>query len=284
MFYYGWFPLAWTQGGVYPYTNYNPSLGFYDGASSAVIANHIAAMQYAGMQAGIASWWGQGTREDVRMPALLAGAAGTGFKWSVYYEREAREDPFVSQITSDLTYLRNQYASDPSYLRINGKFVVFVYADGADGCAMADRWKQANTVGAYVVLKVFPGYANCASQPDGWHQYSPAVAADNQAGHSYAISPGFWKKGEATPRLKRDLTRWNQNIRDMIASAEPFQLILTFNEWGEGTAVESATDWQSPSGFGYYLDALHFNGDGPISTPRATETPAPPMPTDTSSG
>ena len=31
---------------------------------------------------------------------------------------------------------------------------------------MADRWKQANTVNAYLVLKVFAGYRNCASQPD----------------------------------------------------------------------------------------------------------------------
>ncbi|MFL5759137.1 MAG: hypothetical protein ACJ789_05325, partial [Thermomicrobiales bacterium] len=38
MFYYGWFPLAWTQGGVYPYTNYHPSLGFYDGSQSSVVA------------------------------------------------------------------------------------------------------------------------------------------------------------------------------------------------------------------------------------------------------
>ena len=39
---------------------------------------------------------------------------------------------------------------------MNGKFVVFVYADTNDACGMADRWKQANTVGAYVVLKGIP--------------------------------------------------------------------------------------------------------------------------------
>jgi Calcineurin-like phosphoesterase len=274
-FYYPWFPLAWTQGGVYPYTNYNPSLGFYDGSLSSVIASQIGAMQYGGIQAGIASWWGQGTREDIRMPALLANSAGTGFKWTIYYEAESTGDPSVSQINSDLTYLRDNYAADPSYLRINGKFVVFVYADGADGCAMADRWKQANTVGAYVVLKVFSGFATCANQPDSWHQYSPAVAADSQAGRSYAISPGFWQKG-ATVRLARDVTRWNQNVRDMVASGAPWQLVTTFNEWGEGTSVESATEWQTASGYGAYLDALHSNGQGgPAPTPVATNTPTP---------
>ena len=63
---------------------------------------------------------------------------------------------------------------------MNGKFVVFVYANTNDVCGMADRWKPGNTVGAYVVLKVFPGFGACASQPDSWHQYSPAVATDQQ--------------------------------------------------------------------------------------------------------
>ena len=33
--------------------------------------------------------------------------------------------------------------------------------------------------------------------------------------------------------------------------------MTTFNEWGEGTAVESATEWQTASGQGAYLDVLH---------------------------
>ncbi|HSB02550.1 MAG TPA: DNRLRE domain-containing protein [Anaerolineales bacterium] len=268
-FYYPWFPEAWNQQGFNPFTNYTPSIGFYDGGSQTVIKGQIIAMQYGGIQAGIASWWGQGSTTDKKMPALLQAAAGTNFRWSVYYENESQGNPTVAQLTSDLTYLRDRYGNDPSFLRINGRFVVFVYADGSDSCGMADRWKQANTVGAYIVLKVFAGYRNCASQPDGWHQYSPAVAADSQQGYSYAISPGFWKKGSSVV-LARNLTRWGQNVKDMVASGAPFQLVTTFNEWGEGTAVESAQEWASSSGYGAYLDALHNNGGA--SQPAATPT------------
>jgi hypothetical protein len=273
-FYYPWFPEAWTQLGITPYTNYHPTLGYYDSADQTTIKNHIAAMQYGGIQAGIASWWGQGSKPDGRVPALLQAASGTAFQWSIYYEPESLGDPSVAQINSDLTYFHDHYASNPSFLKIGGKFVVFVYSDTVDSCGMADRWKQANTVNAYVILKVFPGYKTCASQPDGWHQYSPAVAADYQAGYSYAISPSFWKVGESA-RLVRDLTRWNTNIRDMITSGAPFQLITTFNEWGEGTAIESASEWSSPSGYGAYLDALHNNGQNvpvPSSSPTSTAT------------
>ena len=56
----------------------------------------------------------------------------------------------------------------------------------------------------------------------------------------------------------------------MVASNEPWQLVVSFNEWGEGTAVESATaqtgpfgtadGWASASGYGDYLDVLHADG------------------------
>jgi hypothetical protein len=264
-FYYPWFPEAWNQQGLNPFTHYTPSLGFYDSSATDVIEQHIQSMEYGNIQAGIASWWGQGTPTDLRFPALLSAtdSLGSSLRWAIYYEPEGQGDPTVSQITDDLNYIRDTYASDPAYLRINGRFVVFVYADPLDGCPMADRWQQANTVNAYVVLKVFPGYHNCISQPDGWHQYSPAVAESSQAGYSFSISPGFYKASESSPRLTRDLTRWNQNIQDMIASSAPFQLITTFNEWGEGTAVESAQEWATSSGYGAYLDALHNNGADP---------------------
>ncbi len=278
-FYYPWFPEAWKQHGIYPYTNYTPSLGFYDQSDQAVIRQQIAAMHYGGIDTGIASWWGQGSTADKRLPTLLASTAGDPFRWSIYYEQESLTDPSVSQITADLTYLRDRYGSDPSYLRINGRFVVFVYADSADSCSMVDRWTQANTVHAYLVLKVFGGYKNCAHQPDGWHQYGPATAADGQGKSSYTISPGFSKAGEP-PRMARDLARWQENVRAMVASGAQFQLITTFNEWGEGTSVESAQEWASQSGYGAYLDVLHDNPALSASTPATTTASTAPPTTD----
>jgi len=272
-FYYPWFPESWNQLGIYPYTNYQPTLGFYDSSDPNVINQHIAAMQYGNIQAGIASWWGQTTPTDNRINGLLNGAAGTPFRWSLYYEMEGFSDPTIAQISNDLTYIQNNYGNNPSFLRINGRFVVFVYADANDSCGMADRWKAANTVNAYIVLKVFIGYSSCLSQPDGWHQYSPAVASDQQSPYSYVISPGFWKVG-GTALLARDLNSWNTNIQNMIASAAQFQLITTFNEWGEGSAIESAQEWASNSGYGFYLDALHNEGVSSI-TPTPTSSLAP---------
>ncbi len=282
-FYYPWFPEAWSQQGMNPFTKYHPTLGYYDSSSTSVIQQHVAAMQYAQIDVGISSWWGQGSRTDTRMPTMLAATAGSSFRWAAYYEAEGSGDPSVAALAVDLAYLRDRYGSDPNYLRIGGRFVVFVYASGLDACPMVDRWTEANAgINAYLVLKVFSGYRLCANQPAGWHQYAPARPADTQPGYSYTISPGFDKANESTARLVRDETRWNQNVRDMVVSNAPFQLVTTFNEWGEGSSVESADEFATSSGFGAYLDALHYDGKGDGSSP--TSAPSAPASTPPESG
>jgi hypothetical protein len=153
-------PRGWNQQGLNPFSHYTPSLGYYD--TSAVVPQHVAAMQSAGVQAGIASWWGQGTPTDGRVPALL-NAAGS-FRWALYYEQEGSGNPTSATIAADLAYISAKYAKAPGYLRVGGKPVIFVYGDGTDGCGMADRWKAVDAA-FYVVLKVFPGYTTCANQP-----------------------------------------------------------------------------------------------------------------------
>lgn len=264
-FYYPWFPETWPAG-----THYHPTLGQYDSADPAVISEHIRALEYGRFDAGIASWWGPWSKTDTRFPLLLERAEGHTLRWAVYYEMEGHTHPTIAHIKEHIAYIRNRYAGHPNYLRIGGRFVVFVYsADDGASCDVATRWKRANDAGdAYVVLKQVGGYGDCPDQPDGWHQYGPASDVQttwDNAGrlHSYNISPGFWNAGEAQPRLERDLARWQRNIRDMIASGARWQLVTSFNEHGEGTPIESAKEWVTASGHGAYLDALRANGISP---------------------
>jgi RNA polymerase sigma factor (sigma-70 family) len=250
-FYYPWYPENFANNG----SHYTPSAGDYSVDDPSTVDRQIQDMQYGGLQAGIVSWWGIGLREDKRMPLLMTEAAKLGFSWSVYYEKQGYADPSVAEITSDLIYLR-KYSDQRAWLHIDNLPVIFVYAQASDGCGMATRWAEANqTAHYYVVLKVFPGYRSCADQPQGWHQYADDL--DIQAGYSAIASPGFWKYDEATPAIPRDPADFRQQVTEVAESREPFQLIISYNEWGEGTAVESATAWSSPSGHGVYMDILH---------------------------
>jgi hypothetical protein len=259
-FYYSWFvgPTGWGEIG----TQYSPTLGRYDLADVSVIDSHIRALEYGKFDAAIATWWGQETRTDIRFHVILQRSVGRPLKWAIYHENYRPEGHSIEQIRADLLYIRDHYASHPNYLKIDGKFVVFAYNVDVPDCSAGTRWTAANGIGAHIVLKAMPEYAGCRDQPDSWHQYGPAspvVTTYDQTGRvgSYNIAPGFWRGDEAAPRLVRDLSRWRQNVREMVASGARWQLVTSLNEWGEGTSVESADEWASASGFGAYLDALH---------------------------
>ena len=272
-FYYQWFPEGWQQDGTVPYTRYTPSLGTYDSSDEATIRAQVAAMRHGDIRAALASWWGPGQKsEQQRVPALLAGAASADLRVGLYYEKEGIGNPPVAELRRDLQYIATRYGHSPDYLRVGGRPVLFVYSADDTDCSVTDRWRAADPERAfYVVMKVFPGYGNCPAQPDGWHQYEPSkavspVPAGPAAAGSYNISPGFWHAERAAPPaaaepyLARDLDRWRRSIRAMTASGARWQLVTSFNEWGEGTSVESAVQWSSPSGNGSYLDVLHTDG------------------------
>ena len=130
-------------------------------------------------------------------------------------------------------------------------------ADDTD-CSVVDRWRQGNPGDFFVVLKAFPGYRDCPGQPDGWHEYgaNPETGVLGLDGLATTIMPGFWLADRQASSVSRDLGRWRTAVREMATRGDPFQLVVSFNEWGEGTAIESATAWATPSGHGAYLDIL----------------------------
>jgi hypothetical protein len=254
-FYYPWYP----DGFDHPGSHYHPSDGAYSTADPSELAKQVSEMRYAGLNGAIFSWWGQSDPFSQRLPIAVAAAHGTPFHWSAYYEPEGQGNPSATQIRSDLDYLYTHDASDPNWLRIDNRPVIFVWPDGSDGCSMLDRWAAANSDHRwYVVQKVFwtQPYQSCPNQPDAWHEYAPANRTAVTP-WSYSVSPGFWRTTDVAPQLARSVSAFDTAVQAMKASGARFQLVTTWNEWIEGTAVESAQEWASPSGYGAYVDVLH---------------------------
>jgi hypothetical protein len=238
-------------------------------------------------------------KEASRVPTLLESPAtgeprGSQFHWALAYEPEWTQDPTVDRIKADLAYIASSYASHPSYWReVYHRPVVFVHnADDlttAEGCATVARWVQAtDELGGeghpqfWIALEAFPGFDTCAvdrsGMPEAWHEREPALAYQGGAAApatagvygSISISPGFDRADDTSPGrpfLRRDLHRWRQNVRDMLASGSRYHLVTTFNGWSDGTAVEPAHEWTSPvragqsESFGQFLDALRDDGE-----------------------
>jgi hypothetical protein len=263
-FYYPWYPATWTVNGAH--VSYHPLLGYYSSSDTSVVDRHIRMLNYAKVDVGIASWFGPGSQsESTRIPLLLKRTVGP-LKWALFYECEGNPshgsscpsggpDPSVAAIQKDLAYA-SAYTSSPTYMRVNGRPLIFVWSAGDASCEVAERWRRA-APGWYVVLKLSSGFRDCPVQPDGWHQYAPASAEQHHEGYYFSISAGFRRADGAGKVLRRSVRRWRREVRRMVASREPWQLVTTFNEWGEGTAVEPAREWRSRSGYGKYLDALH---------------------------
>src|SRR5436190_2425829 len=105
-FYYAWYPYNWSQQGIYPYSQYTPSLGFYDSGNSTIISKHVKELLYANVDVGIYSGWGPRVSSDgatvTRFPLYLKASHNTALKWAVYYEEERYRDPTPQEIQSDL--------------------------------------------------------------------------------------------------------------------------------------------------------------------------------------
>lgn len=231
--------------------SFNPSVRLYDSNNVTVIKKQLALMKQAGIQFAISSWWGQGSYEDltfnniIKNVVLSADNPHPELKWTIYHEWEGFSDPTVEYLLSDLDYIKRKYVSSPSYLKIDGRPVIFVYNAThaySDVIDEFERWKYARAQsGFFVVMKVEPllkGADPCAM--DGWHQYNPALRYDELGNYYASISPGYWKWHE--DKLSRNVTEFESAVSKLDSANVQFKLIQTWNEWGEGTGVEPAQE------------------------------------------
>ena len=251
-FYYPWYPETehWA-------THYHPVAGRYESGDESIVEQHVLLAERAGLDAFIASWWGAGSPTGRRLPLLLAVAGRLGFGVAPYYEPAGQTPaPTGRQLSYDFDYL-GTLTNLPGWLHVHGRPVLFVYnAARSVSCRTVDQLITAAAGRFYLSLKVFPGFSECRRQPDSWHQYNPAVPYTLQRPYSATVSPGFFKFDETQARLPRDLTRFRRDLERQVDDRVQWDLVTTFNEWGEGTAVEPAREWTGSGAGGSYLQAI----------------------------
>jgi hypothetical protein len=167
IFYYPWYPETWTVNGKQ--AKFEPDLGFYSSSDPRVAEAHIDAFEYAHIDLSIASWWGPDSNLDrARLTMLMDEtiAMQSQVKWTIYYEDEYDLRPSASALKEDLDYLKKWFAWHPTWAHKNGLPVIFVYNRG--GCEVVDRWMDGANGEWYVVMKLFPGFKECRTQPDHW--------------------------------------------------------------------------------------------------------------------
>jgi len=116
-----------------------PALGEYDSADPAVIRQQVAWATDHGIDLFVASWWGQGSKEDTVLSTSFPEVIeGSDFRFAVLYETPGllgmdgghirlTDAETQQQLIDDVTYLAKTYLDHPNYLRIEGRPVLFLY-------------------------------------------------------------------------------------------------------------------------------------------------------------
>lgn len=282
-FYYTWYGTPqvsgnwfhWDEGGHSPNevnedgypdlgaTNH-PSYGPYDSNDPYTIRRHLKWSEEAGIDALIATWWGQGLYYDKALEAVLNEAAKSSTKLSVYYEVVPKSG--MIGVIEDFSYIIEKYGSQPGFLTVDGKPVIFVYGR-AMGQLDYHQWSEVlkQVRSKYDALFI----ADTVSQElielfDGGHIYNPVglvVQQQDMEAHyrdlvnkcrkagkiaCATVIPGYDDSNIGRKNIIVANRRGGELYKSLWSKAEASDpdwiLITSFNEWHEGSEIEPSIE------------------------------------------
>src|SRR5215210_2614227 len=254
-FYYPWFGTAvsdgdfahWAQGGHVPpddiASNYYPAFGVYSSSSAAVLEQQMAEVARGGIDELAVSWWGRGSAEDRRMPALVAAASKRGIGVAAHLEPYGGRT--VASTVADISYLHGlgirtfyvyrpfdlpaaEWAPANDELRAQG---VTTFAQTAlVGAAAAGHFSGVYT---YDIL-VYGGaiFRRLCSQA-----HAQRLLCAPSVGPGYAAHRAT---GDVRVKPRRAGKTYDAMWRAAIAAGADRVTITSYNEWQEGTQIEPA--------------------------------------------
>jgi hypothetical protein len=283
-------------------------LNSYSSDDPATTARQVQEAHDAGINAFVSSWSGPDGRIDNNFATLLDVAEKRGdFKAAVYFETGQNMLQGRDNVIKYLAYVRDHYMGRPGYLRSNGHPVVFFWAQQAAGSlndwqfirAQVDPghnqiWIAEGDKSAMGWLDTFDGLhdygaAKWVNPPTragfaNWDKSMAALVADYNHNHGSnklwvaGVQPGYddsrIRSGNPV-RPRNNGQYYNASFDGAIDANPDWIVIVTYNEWFEGSQIEPGQGYDST-----YLDltrieATKYLGSGPQATPPPPPAPPP---------
>jgi len=268
-FYMGFWvgPDSWNQQADV-LTDY-PSIGLYDSKNGGVVATQMQQARSAGIDAFVVSWFGleDGWTTTAALNTMMDVAGSQGFRIGAVVDMfDPNYNRNKDQLIESLKWLVNGHATNPSYLRYNGKPVIMFAFQGRAGFNNAEWQDIRNQVDPNrSTLWIAEGINGCClygGAMDGMYAFNLAWANGNsgryaaergnvfaQGGTVYAstIHPG-WDEDLIAARESRDNPTSPRERAEGQFLANSFQgaalagsdiiLVVSWNEFIENSHIE----------------------------------------------
>jgi glycoprotein endo-alpha-1,2-mannosidase len=253
IFFYPWYSnmrhdggyTHWTQGDHKPpfdvASQFFPARGAYSSADPRVLRAQMHDIALAGVDEVVSSWWGRGSREDERLPAVMRAAKR--YHLRVGIQLEPYPDRTVASIGADIVYLRS--------LGIRN-----IYLYRSNDFAAEDWWPvtrqpngmrlfaQTNRVG-FAARAGFTGFYTYDILLYDGAKFDRLCAQARTAGILCApsVGPGYdaaAATGDIRVKPRLDGGTYDSMWRAANDARADVVTITSYNEWSEGTQIEPA--------------------------------------------
>jgi glycoprotein endo-alpha-1,2-mannosidase len=254
-FYYPWFSTSasdgqfahWAQGGHAPpddiAASYYPAYGVYSSSSAPLLGLQMADAARAGIDELAVSWWGKGSEEDRRLPAVAEAARARGIAVAAHLE------PYRGRTVESTV-------ADIAYLQTFGIRTFYVYRPfdlpAADWAPANDELRaQGLTIMAQTALVG----AAAAGHFSGVYTYDILVYGGGLFSRlcsqarlrgllcAPSVGPGYDARratGDTRMKPRRRGKTYDSMWGAAVAAGADRITITSFNEWQEGTQIEAA--------------------------------------------
>jgi hypothetical protein len=240
----------------------------YSSSDPVTISNQVDEAKSSGIDGFISSWWGPGSDTDNNLQILFPIAEKKDFKIMIYFESLAGPNgsPLdANTIYSWLAYAINKFHDEPSYMKIDGKPVIVLWASETIPLAtwgeIISKLNSENLNAVYLGM----GYdLNNLTVFDGIHDYGifsykdlaqkelvTARAVRNYSIFNETDKPKFWvatvqpgyddtlqPSRQGLVQDRNNGTYYESTWQSAISSDPDWIFITTWNEWYEHTHIE----------------------------------------------